>query len=162
MIWKGYKNPLKTEEMWELIPENQTKNITEEFNKIWVPTVHRKREKALRKASKGENIITDINVGIILVKTFWPQMLFVGFIKFVASFLTFVNPLVLDLLIAYMSPNNTEPVWKGFFYAALMLIAPLFESLLNGQFEYKNNLLVMKIRSCLISVIYKKVKTIKH
>ena len=143
--------------MWELIPENQSTNIIKDFDRLWIPTIYRKRETALRKTPKGEIIITDINVMIVLLKTFWPQMLFVASIKFVASFLTFVNPMVLDLLIAFMSPSNDEPFWRGLFYAGLMLVAPIAESLLNGQYEYMNTLITMKIRSCLISVIYKKV-----
>jgi ATP-binding cassette subfamily C (CFTR/MRP) protein 1 len=74
-----------------------------------------------------------------------------------ASSLVFVNPLILDKLISFMNPSNDEPQWRGYFYASLMFISPLFESILNSQYEYRINLICMRIRACIISVIYKKV-----
>ena len=77
--------------------------------------------------------------------------------QLIASALTFVNPMVLDMLINFMDPNSTDPEWRGYFYALLMFVSPMFESLFNSQYEYRINLISMKIRACVISVIYRKV-----
>ena len=157
-IWKGYKKSLTPEDMWDLSPENQSKNIIQNFNNVWIPTVNRKRELAAKKTPIGETI-TDINVMVVLLKMFWPQWLIMLVVKVITSFLAFVNPMVLDLLIGYMSPNNTEPQWRGYFYACLMLVSPVIQSTLNQHYEYYNYTLEMRIRACLISVIYKKVNS---
>ena len=156
MIFKGYKKPLTPNDMWDLIPENETKTVVNEFDKIWVPEMQRKRAEALKKMST-EDAITDLNIAFSIWKMFWPTFIFISSIRLVASVLTFANPLVLDLLIAYMTPDSNEPQWRGYFYASLMFVSPLFESLLNGQFEYLNSIMIMKIRACIITTIYKKV-----
>ena len=157
MVLKGYKKPLTPNDMWDLRPENQTENVVGHFDNIWIPTVQRKQEEAMQRTPPGEPITTDINLAILIVKEFWPQILFVSSIRFVASVLTFASPLVLDLLIGYMSPKSTEPHWRGYFYASLMFVSPLLESTLNGQYEYMNSIIIMKMRSCIINTIYKKV-----
>jgi hypothetical protein len=157
MILKGYKNPLTMDDMWTLSLKNKSSAILRKFNKVWIPTVEKEKENAKKKISLGETVVTDVCLLSSILKTFWSGMLFVGFIKLIASTLIFVNPLVLDRLITFMSPSNDEPQWRGYFYASLMFIFPLFESLLNSQYEYRINLIGMRIRACVISVIYKKV-----
>jgi hypothetical protein len=154
IILKGYKKPLTMDDMWTLSRKNKSSAILTKFNKVWIPT---EKENAKKKALLGEPVVSDVCLLSSILKTFWSGMLFVGFIKLIASTLIFVNPLVLDRLISFMSPSNDEPQWRGYFYASLMFIFPLFESLLNSQYEYRINLIGMRIRACVISVIYKKV-----
>jgi ABC-type bacteriocin/lantibiotic exporter with double-glycine peptidase domain len=156
MILKGYKNPLTINDMWTLSRKNKSNIILRKFNKIWIQTVNKEKGNAKKKVL-GEPAVTDICLLSSILKTFWSGMFFVAFIKFIASTLVFVNPLVLDRLISFMSPSNDEPQWRGYFYASLMFIFPLFESVLNSQYEYRINLIGMRIRSCIISVIYEKV-----
>jgi len=156
MILKGYKNPLTIDDMWTLSRKNKSNIILRKFNKIWIQTVKKEKGNAEKKIL-GEPAVTDICLLSSILKKFWSGMLFVAFIKFIASTLVFVNPLVLDRLISFMSPSNDEPQWRGYFYASIMFIFPLFESVLNSQYEYRINLIGMRIRSCIISVIYEKV-----
>ena len=157
MIYKGYKKPLTTDDMWDLSPQNKTSSIIKKFNKVWLPTVEREKDLANKKSSKGQTVTTDINLLTALCKTFWSEWLFIAPIKFLASILKFVSPLVLDRLITFMTPNNTEPEWRGYLYASLMLVSPILESIFNGQYGYRNYLISMRIRNCIISVIYRKV-----
>ncbi|XP_054163879.1 multidrug resistance-associated protein 1-like [Oppia nitens] len=156
MIFKGYKKPLNTTDMWSLSHKNQTNYILRIFDKIWNPAFEKAKDNAIQRAAPGEAIITEISILNTIIKTFWPGMLLAALIRLVASSLTFVNPMVLDLLINFMAPNSTEPEWRGYLYATLMLISPMFESLLNSQYEYRINAISMRIRSCVISTIYKK------
>ncbi|CAG2102694.1 unnamed protein product, partial [Medioppia subpectinata] len=150
LIYKGYKKPLTTDDMWLLNTENKSSFIIEKFNKVWLPIIQ-------RKWSPKDGISSqNINIFVALMKTFWPQMLFVGFIKLITSLLTFMSPLVLDLLIGFMSPDNSEPNWRGYFYASLIFVSPFIESILSGQYDYRNNLILLKIRACIISVVYQK------
>ncbi len=157
MIFKGHKQSLKLEDMWALDRNNKTSFILTKFNKVWIPTVEKEKKNAITKASEGEPVITNISILSSLLKTFWSGFLFVALLKLISSSLVFVNPLILDKLISFMNPSNDEPQWRGYFYASLMFISPLFESLLNSQYEYRINLISMRIRACLISVIYEKV-----
>ena len=153
MIINGYKKPLTVKDMWRLSHDNLSNVILTNFNKVWIPTLEKAKQNAMIKALKGD----EVSVLPPILKTFWPSLLFVGVIKLTTSVLTFVNPLVLDRLIGYMSPDNNEPEWRGYFYASLMFISPLFESMLNNQYMYRINLVCMKMRACMVSVVYKKV-----
>ena len=139
--------------MWILSEKNTTSDILQKFDSVYLPKV----EKARNTNSFGEGENAEFKIGILsaIAKTFWPGLLFIGFLKFIASCLTFVNPLVLDHLIAFI--NNDEPMWRGYFYASLMLISPMIESLLNSQYEFGINCISMRVRACLISTIYRKV-----
>ena len=144
--------PLTTEDLWPLDSHNTTNYILRQFNKLWLPSIARKRN----------DLKKEIKLLSPILRTFWFDMFIVGFIKFIGSSLVFVNPLVLDKIISFMSPTNFEPEWRGYFYASLMLISPLFESLLNSQYEYRINLVGMRMRAVIISVVYKKVRIQTH
>lgn len=144
LAWKGLKRPLVQEDMWKLDRENQTKNIYRQFNRHLKP-----------KANKNPSIVTKkINVIWPLCKTFWQPMLIVIAFKFVASFMTFVNPLILDQLITFMSSD--QPNWIGLLYAFGMFGSACLESILNNQYEYLIFVLSMRVRSALTLTIYKK------
>jgi len=157
LIFKGHKQSLKLEDMWALDRNNVTNSILKKFNKVWIPTIEKENKNAIKRTLEGEPVITNISILSSLLKTFWSGFLFVALLKLIVSSLIFVNPLILDKLISFMNPSNDEPQWRGYFYASLMFISPLFESLFNSQYEYRINLISMRIRACLISVIYEKV-----
>ena len=157
IVWIGYKRPLVTDDLWSLTYQNMTSSIIKIFDKIWIPSIEKEKENALQKTREGEPVITQVNLTMALLKTYWPGFMFCGILKLIASALTFVNPMVLDMLINFMDPNSTDPEWRGYFYALLMFVSPMFESLFNSQYEYRINLISMKIRACVISVIYRKV-----
>jgi ATP-binding cassette, subfamily C (CFTR/MRP), member 1 len=158
MIIKGFKHSLTIDNMWKLNNKYSSKEILDKFNNIWIEKINFAKSLISKNSSQGTKI-AKTNVGILssIFQTFWSEMLIIGFIKFIASMLTFVNPLVLDRLMDFMKPVNTEPKWRGFFYASLMFISPLLESILNSQYEFGINKVSMKVRTCLISIIYKKV-----
>ncbi len=73
------------------------------------------------------------------------------------SFLPYVNPTVLDWIIAYMSVDSQEPDWRGFLYAIIMFISPMIESLITTQYDAGIGIIALRMRSCLMNSIYKKV-----
>ena len=157
MIIKGYKNPLTSSDMWALDRKNTSEEIDEKFDKIWIPTVDKAKIIASKKnEGKNEDNLPNVSILIPLIRTFWPQMLFAATLKFVSTLMAFVNPLVLDLLISFIT-NPNEPTWKGYLYASLMFFSPMIESILNNQCDYITFSVAMRVRTCVISAIYKKV-----
>lgn len=80
----------------------------------------------------------------------------IAMIKLIASLFTFVSPIMLDWIITYMNPNNSEPVWRGYLYASLMYVSPMMESMLTSQYEYHINIVSMRMRASLTSAVYDK------
>lgn len=146
MAWTGLKRPLTADDMWKLDNVNQTKQIYRRFDRELKPAIEK---------SKGQTAPEkQLNVTWPLFRAFWRPLSIVILVKFVASFMMFVNPLILDLLITFMSSNR--PSWIGLMYAIGMFSSACLESLLNNQYEYAIFVLAMRVRSALILTIYKK------
>ena len=152
MIIKGYKKTLVEEEIYDLEKENTTGHLLENFDKKWIPSVQKVKQKSL--TNKGKTKPT-INVVGPILKTFGKELAFLCCVSFLVSFMPFISSIVLDWLISFI--NNDEPTWRGYFYASLMFISPLIESVINNYFLIAINVISMRMKSCLISIIYKKV-----
>ncbi|XP_054723431.1 multidrug resistance-associated protein 1-like [Uloborus diversus] len=165
--------------MWELSEINQSEYLQALFEKYWQPLVntlsnhrHKLKNQLSRRYSRKDGELHADSVEVVIspsdiekdisklsilkpiLKSFGCELFIAGLLKFGASTITFVNPILLDLLIAFVGTN--EPFWKGLSYAAGMFFAAMLESFLNSQYEYRIYVIAMRIRSCIISVVYKK------
>lgn len=95
-----------------------------------------------------------VGLARIIIKTFWPSLLFASILKLIASLLTFASPLLLSAIITFVSSN--EPGWRGSFYAAMLFLLSLIDSILSNREQYITQVNVLKIRTCLTAAIYKK------
>ena len=55
--------------------------------------------------------------------------------------------------------DTSEPAWKGYFYALLMFVVSVARSLILHQYFHRCFLVGLRIRTGVISAVYKKVKT---
>lgn len=165
MILTGYKRPLVEQDMYNLEKANATKNILSQFDKELDRIRTKEIIKQIQSRSSSDEyelpmadkVQVKINIVTLVMRLYWKQLMGAAILKFVSSCLTLVNPLVLDYVITFMS-NMDEPLWHGILYASLMLFTPMLESILNGQHEYWVNVIVLRIRVCLTSIVYKKVR----
>lgn len=58
--------------------------------------------------------------------------------------------------------REKQETWKGIFYVALLFISSTVQSLLQQQFQNRNLLISMRIRTAIVSQIYKKSLTISN
>ena len=63
---------------------------------------------------------------------------------------------VLRLMINYVS-DPEEAAWKGYFYASLMFLAAVVQSILLHQYFHRGFITGMRIRTAVIAAVYKKV-----
>ena len=59
-------------------------------------------------------------------------------------------------MINYVDDEN-EPEWKGYFYATLIFVAAVLQSILLNQYFFRCYVVGMRIRTAVISAIYRKV-----
>lgn len=59
------------------------------------------------------------------------------------------------LLIAFVK-NKEEPIWKGYFYAVLLLLTATIQTLVLSQYFHRMFLVGLRIRTALIAAIYRK------
>ncbi|RWS04145.1 canalicular multispecific organic anion transporter 2-like protein, partial [Dinothrombium tinctorium] len=159
LVILGVKRPLQQKDMWDLSLRYKTVEVLKRFSKFWNKSAV-KGMKFVQKDHvvdevKVEEPNKEMSIMWTLVKTFWPQLLLAATFKFFDSILTFVNPLILDNLITFVS--SSEPYWKGYFYVLLMLLASITQALFSSQYDFQIYTTGLRMRSCMISVIYRKV-----
>ncbi|KAM4032250.1 ATP-binding cassette sub-family C member 2 [Anomaloglossus baeobatrachus] len=96
-----------------------------------------------------------------LIKTFSGILLKSAFFKLVHDLLVFVSPQVLKLMVSFTS-NPDEYQWKGFFYAVLLMITALIQSLCLQQYFQGCFVLGMRVRTTLTAAVYKKALTVSN
>ena len=131
--------------MWNLKTAYTTDYLLGQFNKPWQK---RPKDDGTRTAQIKRN------VAFVIFSVFWPLFAYCFVLKLIQTVLMFCSPTVLDWLITFMSSN--DPNWKGYFYSFLLFLISFLESLFDNQHEYYLSVLQMKVKTCLISTVYKK------
>jgi len=90
-----------------------------------------------------------------LCRTFGPEFLFGATLKLVQDLLAFVSPQILKFLISFVK-DKEEYVWKGYFFAILLTITALVQTIFLGQYFQRMFIVGMRIRTAMVSAIYRK------
>jgi len=74
----------------------------------------------------------------------------------VKLFVAAVVPLLFRLLIAFIN-DRSQMVWRGYMYAFLLFVVAFVQSMMLHQYFYRCMVVGMRIRSALVTAVYKKV-----
>ncbi|CAH2322284.1 canalicular multispecific organic anion transporter 1 [Pelobates cultripes] len=96
-----------------------------------------------------------------LIKTFPRILLHSAFFKLVHDLLVFVSPQILKLMVSFTA-NPAEYQWRGFFYAILLLVTALIQSICLQQYFQGCFVLGMRVRTTLTAAVYKKALTVSN
>ena len=66
----------------------------------------------------------------------------------------FINPFILKLIIVFTASD--DPVWKGIFFAVLLVLTAGVQTVILSQYFYKMYVVGLWVRTSLISAIYRK------
>ena len=144
LILLGFKKPLTKDDMWSLNKRNRTAENAKKLER----TINKMNEKKNNKLN---------GVLVPLVKTYWVTLICLAILNLIISLIMFVNPIVLNWLISFIS--NDEPEWRGYFYCGILFFSSMFESILRCQYEIQIQILGMNVRSCIVNFIYQKVNS---
>lgn len=170
MAWKGFKTPLETTDLWSINPEDTAKEIVPTFDKYWNKSSQKNNNvqntKASFRKSSGQvdfnNEYKKKTSSVLppLCKAFGATFLFGAALKFVQDIITFASPQILKLLIDFI--DGHESLWKGYFYAVLLLLTAVFQTLVLSQYFHRMFLVGLRIRTALIAAIYRKALRISN
>ncbi|KAF3420729.1 LOW QUALITY PROTEIN: hypothetical protein E2986_00606 [Frieseomelitta varia] len=177
MAWKGFKTPLETTDLWSINPEDTAKEIVPTFDKYWNKSSQKNNKvfwtyfsvqntKASFRKSSGRvdfnNEYKKKTSSVLppLCKAFGATFLFGAALKFVQDIITFASPQILKLLIDFI--DGHESLWKGYFYAVLLLLTAVFQTLVLSQYFHRMFLVGLRIRTALIAAIYRKALRISN
>ena len=72
------------------------------------------------------------------------------------TLITFVNPLMLGLLIDHVKGKHDEEDWKGYLFLAILFFSNIFTSIFHAFCDQQNCIVNIQMESTLTSAIYKK------
>ncbi|XP_058792378.1 multidrug resistance-associated protein 1 isoform X9 [Phymastichus coffea] len=161
LAWTGFKRPLEITDLWSMNPVDMAKEIVPKFDKYWNKSLKKvDNAKATFRKSSGQIDISSnkkkkmASVLLPLCKAFGPIFLFGVMLKFVQDIMVFISPQILKLLIQFV--KNDEPIWKGFFYAVLLFLTAVIQTLVLSQYFHRMFLVGLRMRTALIAAIYRK------
>lgn len=143
----GRKRPLDAADLWECSSEYRASVISKQFQRIWEreQELHPTRPSLLRA----------------LLRAFGREYAFSGLLKLCQDCLQFVQPNLLSMLIAFVSHySDSSPdrpaLSVGFLIVSAMPIAACAQSFLLHQYFHRCMVVGMKVRSAIITAIYRK------
>ncbi|XP_055613859.1 multidrug resistance-associated protein 1-like isoform X4 [Uranotaenia lowii] len=175
LAWTGFRKPLENDDLWNMKPEDASKEVAPLFLKYWNKTLEktyktRDMNDVLSSASYKKvssrvdfkTIKTKKIASILpaLIKAFGPTFAFGSFLKLFQDLLTFASPQILRLIINFVS--GEEPLWRGIFYTILLFLVASVQTLLLAQYFNRMFFVGLRIRTALISAIYRKALIISN
>ena len=95
-----------------------------------------------------------------LFKAFGPDFYVSVFLQLLYSVFQFASPQIVNLLISFV--ESDDPDWKGYFYMVLIVGVTLLNTLINSQVFYIQYKVGLRIKTALISGIYRKSLTLSN
>ncbi|KAL5561473.1 hypothetical protein UlMin_031220 [Ulmus minor] len=139
LLSKGYKSPLKMEEVPTLSPEHRAEKMSALFESKW-PKPEEKSEHPVRTT---------------LLRCFWKEIAFTASLAIVRLCVLYVGPVLIQSFVDFTSGIRTSP-YEGYYLVFILLCAKFVEVLTTHQFNFNSQKLGMLIRSTLITSLYKK------
>ncbi|KAK9281855.1 hypothetical protein L1049_004761 [Liquidambar formosana] len=139
LLSKGYKAPLKIDEIPSLSPEHRAERLSELFQLNW-PKPHEKSKHPVRTT---------------LSRCFWKEIAFTAFLAIVRLCVMFVGPVLIQGFVDFTSGKRSSP-FEGYYLVLILLTAKTVEVLTAHHFNFNSQKTGMLIRSTLITSLYKK------
>ncbi|KAJ7955107.1 ABC transporter [Quillaja saponaria] len=141
LLTKGYKSPLKVDDVPTLPPEYRAEKMSEVFEMNWPKPDEDCKHPVL----------------ITLIRSFWKGIAITGFLAIIRLSVSYVGPLLIDSFVDFTaSKKKGSSLYEGYMLVLVLLLAKIIESLSSHHFNFECQKLNMLIRSSLIASLYKK------
>ncbi|KAG7967290.1 hypothetical protein I3843_08G093500 [Carya illinoinensis] len=139
LLTKGYKSPLKIEEIPSLSPEHRAERLVVLFESNW-PKPHEKSKHPVQTT---------------LFRCFWKEIFFTASLAIMGLCVMFVGPILIQIFMDFTSGKRSSP-YEGYYLVFTLLLGKFVKVLTTHQFKFNSQKLGMLIRSTLITSLYKK------
>lgn len=139
VLSKGYKSPLKMDEVPSLPPDFRAERMADFFEKKW--------------PKPGENV--KYPVVKTLFRCFWLDIVIISLLAILQLIVMYIGPVLIQSFISYTSGDRSNP-YEGYYLVLILMLSKVAEVLTSHHFSFLSELLGMKIRSSLITTIFKK------
>ncbi|XP_058820116.1 multidrug resistance-associated protein 1-like [Topomyia yanbarensis] len=160
--WRGFRKPLTDEDMYDLNPDDTSREVVPPFDKYWYESIEKGRRKQMAADKKAGKVnptykphgATNGSTLPAMVKAYGGPFWFAGMLQFAISGLQFASPYLMQELMVNIATDG--PFWMGMLITFALFATSLLIALFNGQYFRKTFLVGFRIRTGLISAIYRK------
>ncbi|TKY52529.1 ABC transporter C family member 4 [Spatholobus suberectus] len=139
LLSKGYKSPLKIDEIPSLSPQHRAERMSVIFESKWPKSDERSKHP----------------VRTTLLRCFWREIAFTAFLAVIRLSVMFVGPVLIQSFVDFTSGKGSS-VYEGYYLVLILLCAKFVEVLTTHHFNFNSQKLGMLIRCTLITSLYKK------
>ncbi|GMJ01076.1 ATP-binding cassette C14, multidrug resistance-associated protein 10 [Hibiscus trionum] len=139
LLKKGYKSPLKMDEVPTLSPQHRAEKMSKLFEVNW-PKPEEKSKHPVRTT---------------LLRCFWKELAFTAFLAILRLSVMYVGPILIQSFVDYTAGKRSSP-YEGYYLIVILLAAKFIEVLMSHQFNFNSQKIGMLIRCTLITSLYKK------
>lgn len=139
LLSKGYKSPLKMDEVPSLSPQHRAEVMSVLFESKWPKPQERSKHPVL----------------ITLLRCFWKEVAFTAFLAVVRLCVMFVGPVLIQSFVDFTSGKRSS-LYEGYYLVLILLVAKFVEVMASHHFNFNSQKLGMLIRCTLITSLYKK------
>ncbi|XP_069971116.1 ATP-binding cassette sub-family C member 3 [Penaeus vannamei] len=158
IVWRGWRRPLTPDDLWDLVPENTTATLAAQWEAATSTKSSAKKEKDKHSEVKFTSLPSSESQAPILLslwRMFGKPFILLGAIYLLAEGSRFVTPQFLSLVITFMA-DEQQPPWHGYLYAVSLFLSCIVSTLLRNKFYFKITVLSVRIRSIIMSAVYRK------
>ena len=131
---------------------NFIKNI-QDFDRNFNKSQRKAGISMINKKDDDEGIVSILPV---VLRTYGVRIIFSIILSIFKTLITFVNPVLLGLLIDHVKGKYDEEEWKGYFFLAILFFSNIFRSIFHAFCDQQMCIVNIQMESTLTSAIYKK------
>ncbi|KAL4383983.1 hypothetical protein GQ457_15G021760 [Hibiscus cannabinus] len=139
LLKKGYKSPLKMDEVPTLSPEHRAEKMSKLFEANW-PKPEEKSKHPVRTT---------------LLRCLWKELAFTAFLAIVRLSVMYVGPILIQSFVDYTA-GKRRSTYEGYYLVLILLAAKFMEVLMSHHFNFNSQKIGMLVRCTLIPSLYKK------
>ncbi|KAK1558476.1 hypothetical protein Q3G72_002759 [Acer saccharum] len=139
LLTKGYKTPLKIEEVPSISPEHKAERLSQLFESKW--------------PKPEENCKNPVRT--TLLRCFWKDIAFTAFLAIIRLVASYVGPVLINSFVNFTAGKGSSPN-EGYYLLLILLLSKFVEVFSSHHFNFSSQKLGMKIKASLITCLYKK------
>ena len=165
LMWTGWRKPLTPVDLWDISPRLASKSLVPKFERLLNEQKSEQQDQT-RKGARGSEGDKKPQISILplLWRSFGGSFAMGSVLKLCCDLLNVASPRVMKLMIGFVESWNApegsgmvkQEQWKGFLYAGLLFCVVTLQSILLSQYFEHMFVIGVKVRTTLISALYKK------
>ena len=158
LMWTGWRKPLTPDDLWDINPRLASTSLVPKFERLL-----NEQKSECQDGDEGDTK-PQISIFPLLWRSFRGSFAMGFVLQLCCDLLNVMPPMLMKLIQSFVESWNAPPgseivkeeQWKGFLYAGLLFCVLALQTILSSQYQLHMSVIGVKVRTTLISALYKK------